>query len=106
MNPNVENFPPREWPESAPLRGAEDIRDFFVQAQEQWADGSFDWGETVEAGPNKIVANQRRHLLGKISGAGVEWSYWLVLTFRDGKVVRFEWFRDRAEALEAAGLSE
>ena len=27
-------------------------------------------------------------------------------TFRAGKVVRFEWGRDRAAALEAAGLSE
>ena len=27
-------------------------------------------------------------------------------TLRDGKVVRLQWFHDRAEALEAAGLSE
>jgi ketosteroid isomerase-like protein len=27
-------------------------------------------------------------------------------TFRDGKVVRFEWFHEPAEALEAIGLSE
>ena len=105
-DPDVENFPPTEWPESRPLRGAECIWDFFVQAQEQWADGSFEWGEVVDAGPNKIVANQRRHLLGKTSGAAVEWSYWVVLTLRDGKVVRFEWFRDRDQALEAAGPSE
>ena len=29
-----------------------------------------------------------------------------VWTIRDGKVIRVEWFRQRAEALEAAGLSE
>ena len=34
------------------------------------------------------------------------WSFWVVLTFRRGKVLRQEWFADRAEALEAAGLSE
>jgi ketosteroid isomerase-like protein len=27
-------------------------------------------------------------------------------TLRDGKVIRLQWFHDRAEALEAAGLSE
>jgi hypothetical protein len=32
--------------------------------------------------------------------------HWLVVTFRDGKPCRDEWFTDRAEALEAAGLSE
>jgi ketosteroid isomerase-like protein len=32
--------------------------------------------------------------------------YWIVVTIRDGKICRDEWFADRAEALEAAGLSE
>jgi hypothetical protein len=43
---------------------------------------------------------------GKSSGADVLWSYWQVATFRRGRVVRAEWFTDRAEALAAAGLSE
>jgi ketosteroid isomerase-like protein len=43
---------------------------------------------------------------GKTSGAGVAWSYWVVFTFRDGKVLSSEWFSDRREALEAAGLAE
>jgi ketosteroid isomerase-like protein len=29
-----------------------------------------------------------------------------VWTVRDGKAVRFQWFNDPAEALEAAGLSD
>jgi hypothetical protein len=29
-----------------------------------------------------------------------------VVKLRNGKLLRFEWFADRAEALEAAGLSE
>ena len=45
-------------------------------------------------------------LRGKASGATVAWSYWQVATIRNGKWVRAEWFIDRAEALEAAGLSE
>jgi ketosteroid isomerase-like protein len=105
-DPDAENFPPSEWPESRPLRGAEALWDFFVQAQEQWAGGSFEWGEVVDAGANKVVANQQGHLLGKTSGAAVDWSYWVVLTLRDGKFVRFEWFRDKDQALEAAGLQE
>ena len=56
--------------------------------------------------PIKVVANQRRQMRGKASGADMVWSYWVVFTFRNGRVLRFEWFRDRAEALEAAGLSE
>jgi ketosteroid isomerase-like protein len=30
----------------------------------------------------------------------------VVVTFRDGKIARDDWFENRAEALEAAGLSE
>jgi len=36
----------------------------------------------------------------------VLFSYWVVATFRDGRAIRVEWFADRAQALEAAGLRE
>jgi ketosteroid isomerase-like protein len=39
-------------------------------------------------------------------GAEVEINYWVVITFRQGRIVRDQWFGDRAEALEAAGLQE
>jgi ketosteroid isomerase-like protein len=105
-DPEAENFPPREWPENAPNRGAKAIWDFYVEAVKTWEDGSYAWGELVESGPDKIVANQLREMRGKASGASVTWSYWVVFTFRDGKVIRSEWFADRAEALEAAELKE
>jgi hypothetical protein len=52
------------------------------------------------------VERSKRELRGSASGAPVAWGYWVVLTFRKGKVLRFEWFDERIEALEAAGLSE
>jgi hypothetical protein len=30
--------------------------------------------------------------------------YWAVMTFRDGKRIRDQWFRHRADAMDAAGL--
>jgi Ketosteroid isomerase-related protein len=105
-DPEVENYPPREWPENARIRGAGAIYDFYVEAVKAWDQGSFDWGEFIDAGNDRIVANQLREMRGKTSGASVEWSYWVVFTFRDGRVLRSEWFADKAEALEAAGLSE
>ncbi len=105
-DPEVENIPPREWPESAPTRGPDGIWEFFVEAGKAWDEGTLEWGELIDASPDKVVANQRRQMRGKASGADMVWSYWVVFTFRNGRVLRFEWFRDRAEALEAAGLSE
>jgi hypothetical protein len=43
---------------------------------------------------------------GQASGAEVETSAWDVVTFREGRILREQWFLDHAEALEAAGLEE
>jgi ketosteroid isomerase-like protein len=52
------------------------------------------------------VANGQRQTRDRASRADLVFSYWLVTTFRNGKIIRAEWFANRAEALEAAGLSE
>jgi ketosteroid isomerase-like protein len=59
----------------------------------------------VDAGADKVLVHQRNEVRGRTSGADVELNYWVVVTFREGKILRDHWFADRAEALEAAGLS-
>ena len=98
------SLPASGWTRRRP--GAEAIWALFLSGDSVWEDRSFEWGELIEVDPDKIVANQVRELRGIGSGASVPWSCWIVCTFRDGKVLRFEWFADRAEALEAAGRSE
>jgi ketosteroid isomerase-like protein len=105
-DPEAENVPPRDWPESAPIRGREAVWDFFVEGQEPWDQPHFGVGELFDAGNDKVVAEQIAEVQGKASGAGVAWSYWHVMTFRDGRAFRSEWFTDRADALAAAGVPE
>ncbi len=105
-DPEIENVPSREWPETAPVRGTEAVWDFLVEVTETWDGVDFKWGALLDAGRDKVVANQRAETRGKTSGAGVGWSFWVVLTFRDGKVLRLEWFADRTEAFEVVGLAE
>jgi ketosteroid isomerase-like protein len=86
--------------------------------------------QKVIGGDDTFVIVFRFHLRGKGSGVELEtdeawatwmrdgkfirieqygdlhFNYWLVSTYRNGKVIRSEWFVDRAEALEAAGLKE
>ena len=50
------------------------------------------------------MAHLRAELRGKTSGAAIAWNYWVVFTIRNGKVLRFEWFDERAKAFEAAGI--
>lgn len=104
-DPDYENVPPRDWPESAPTRGREAVWDFFVQGQEPWDESAFELGEVIDAG-DRIVAHQRARMRGTASGADVGWSYWHVISFRDGRALRSEWFSDRGEALDAAGSGE
>jgi ketosteroid isomerase-like protein len=105
FDPGAEMIPAPEWPENAPIRGAEAIWDFYVEVTGAWEEGLSELGEVIDAGAGRIVANNRRDARGRTSGAGAEFSYWTVSTFRNGQVVRMEWFTDRAKALEAVGLS-
>jgi ketosteroid isomerase-like protein len=104
--PDAVMIPAREWPEYAPIRGAEAIWDFYAEVTTAWEEGSFEFVEIIEAGDDTVIANAQREARGKASGAGVPFSYWLVLTFRHGKTIRIEWYSHRAQALEAAGLRE
>ena len=71
--------------------------------------------EAIDAGSDKVLLHYRVDLTGQSSpgvdlirtesGGGFP-EYWVVTTIRQGRILRSHWFADRAEALEAAGLSE
>ena len=104
--PEFVNIPPADWPESEPTRGREAVWDFFMTTSEPWEETTYNIIDAIDGGDEKIAVQMRADMRGKASGAGVAWSYWQVVTFREGKAVRSEWFTARGEALEAAGLSE
>lgn len=103
FDPDAVMVPARQWPENAPVRGAEAIWDFYRAVGGTWAEGASQVGEVIDSA-DKVLVNYRRDARGKASGAAVEFNYWQIATFREGKAVRLEWFATRAEALEAAGL--
>ena len=88
------------------VRGAEAIWDFYVQVDATWEENLYGVGELVEAPGGAIIVQVTRSASGKTSGAPVRFDYWALTVFRRGKQARIDWFADRAEALEAAGLSE
>ena len=103
---DCETLPAKEWPENAPIRGAEACWDFYIQAANAFEEGSFELAEIRDAGDDRVIANQRREMRGKESGASVVYDFWVVVTLRRGKQIRWEWFSTEAEVLEAAELSE
>ncbi len=107
---DCEVVPSRLWPEPEVIRGREAAWEFyanFIRTLEGFAEpivvGD---AEIVDAGADKLLIRLRHPMGSGMSEAGVEASSWDVVTFREGRIVREEWFLDRAEALEAAGLRE
>jgi hypothetical protein len=87
-------------------RGLDEVTGFWGEWLEAW--GEQDWAEeSIEAGDQVVIAYTGHRLRGKGSGVEVEIPpYAWVQTLRDGKIVRATFYVDKAEALEAAGLSE
>ena len=99
-----EIVPVRDWPEGA-VRGREAGWDLSMRFRDSFEVASGEI-EHVDAGPDKVLGHPRYDLRGVGSGADVEYEQWFVATVRQGRILRLQWFTDRAEALEGAGLSE
>ena len=87
------------------VQGRDAVMEFFrrwVGAFEQWG---YDVEELLDAG-ECVIARVHQWGRGKASGVEVDGRFWQVWTFRDGKAIRTTHHREKAEALEAAGLSE
>ena len=84
--------------------GLDDVRSAFRDWYDAWENVETDVDELIDAGEHVIsVFNYRGR--GRRSGVEVEWKQMAgIWTIRDGKVVRAEWLRTRAQALEAAGV--
>ncbi len=91
--------------QEVPAHGPAAVRDLWERWDNEWEDLETVADEFLDAGDNVVVAIRYR---GRGRGSGVEVSDRLfeVHTFRDGECVRKVDFTKRAEALEAAGLSE
>jgi ketosteroid isomerase-like protein len=61
--------------------------------------------EVIEAGGDRLVRVESWHPRGT-QGMETEVVFTHVYTFRDGLILRIDGFTDKADALEAAGLSE
>jgi ketosteroid isomerase-like protein len=60
--------------------------------------------EMIEVGDDRVLVVER--WTGRARGIEFDVEFIDVYEFRDGRCVRVDGFRDKAEALEAAGLSE
>ena len=88
--------------ESDSCRGPEEVKRFWEGLDETMDELRLDPQEFVDAG-DRVAVRLRYYGRGKESGAELETEmYHQVTTFRDGQMVRIEYFTDWPEAREAA----
>jgi ketosteroid isomerase-like protein len=101
-HPDVEWREDPAWPGSANYRGVEQVRDVILDRM-----GTLDFDQQTEdlidAG-DRVIVLVRWIGRGKASGAQGELSMAMVWTVREQAITSVEFFLDRAEALDAAGL--
>jgi ketosteroid isomerase-like protein len=89
----------------AVYEGHEGIRRFYAEVQEVWASYTWEPEEFVESGDD-VIALLRSSGKGRGSGIEMERRTAMVWTVRERRATSLRFFRDRDDALDAAGLSE
>ena len=81
------------------------LRGFLADNQANFEVFRFDLSDVRDLG-DRVLAIGTIHIRGRGGGVETDIPVAGVATYRDGKLTRWEDFRERDRALEAAGLSE
>jgi ketosteroid isomerase-like protein len=103
IDPNVEVHD-HDIPDAGAYRGHAGHAAWLADWGDAWDDFSIEAERWIDAG-ERIVFVFRLTAKGKGSGVEVKRQDAMVLTVRDGKSVRVDYYNNEAQALEAAGLS-
>jgi ketosteroid isomerase-like protein len=86
-------------------KGAEGIRRFYEGVRDVWESYQWHVEETRIAG-DAVVAMLHCQGQSRDGGPSVDWRVAWLWKFRRGRPISLRFYRDRAKALEAAGLRE
>jgi uncharacterized protein len=100
IDPGLEYVNPSNAVEPGTVHG----RHALGRIREVYPDFRVEPERFVDAGEDVVVVGVAHGTTA--SGAVAQWRQGYVWTIRDGKAVRFCWFNQPGEALEAVGLSE
>ena len=87
------------------LRGVRECITFSEQYRDGWIDLVQEPLELSEAPGGRVLALVRQSGRGRQSGVPIVIHFFELCTIRNGKVRKIEYFRHRADALQAAGLA-
>ena len=108
MDPQIEvRWHDRQTYPDAPqhVRGVPEVISFTEQYRSTWDELALELLEVIEApADDRVVVFVRQSGRGRESGVPIVIHFFELLTIRDGKLRKMEFFRHRADAFEAAGL--
>ena len=105
LDPDVEWVPILAVLEGRVYRGHEEVRVWIKELATDWEFFEVDYEELRDFG-GRVLVSGHWHARGRASGVEVENPGTYLYEIKGGKVVSMRTFTDRAEALEAVGLSE
>jgi ketosteroid isomerase-like protein len=107
LSPDVEWEDNLFWTEGArTYRGAAEVREWLAQVWEPWESLRMEALEIIAASDGHLLVGFELTASGKESGAETQARFWTVSRIADGKIRTRKAYLDRAEAIQAAGLSE
>ena len=105
LDPAVEWISPSDAIEPGVRHGHQGVRDAFAATAMAWDDATHA-AEDFLGADNRVLVTVTFRGHGRGSGMQAERREFHVWTLRNGAAVRFQWFYQWDQALEAAGLSE
>lgn len=107
LDPDVEFVVRHPFPEAVETVGPEGIREYMRRFLDNWETYAVEARDLQAVGEGEMVlADALQHGEGKASRIEMRQEFFMLFTFRGGKIVRIESILERDEALEAAGLTE
>jgi ketosteroid isomerase-like protein len=103
-DPEIEWVEDPKRPDSRIHRGHEGV----VESWTRWLDSFDDYGielEDVRDCGDAVLVTSRENAQGRGSGATITARSYQVLTFRNGKILRYQEFYEEGDALAAAGVT-
>ena len=88
------------------IGGHEAIKQEMARWDKEWSATRFEIDELIDLDDTRVLSLHRVIATGRGSGVKVVRTLSGVYELHDGKIVKMRIYLDRAEALEAAGLSE
>jgi ketosteroid isomerase-like protein len=104
LHPQVEWQTLDAFPDAGTYRGPDSVRRFFETWQEAFRGFRLHLESCVPVDEDRVLAALR--VSGEGAGSGIEVgspTFFQLVEFRDGRVIRARMFQTEAEALEAAG---